>query len=180
MSRTNPYKKPRRRAKRTILFYGEGSAEEVFLKHLRKTYAQNRGIAVTVKSGQGGTADGIVRKAFRYNPGGFDQKVVLLDNDKTRSEMNEARKISKDCSVSLIENEPCLEALLLRILNDSAIIGNKSSKYYKNEFEKKHICKKKRCNIEEYEKIFPKKILDAARRKIKELDRIIGLMEGKK
>jgi len=39
MSRTNPFKKKRRAAKTTMLVYGEGQAEEMFLKHLRSLYA---------------------------------------------------------------------------------------------------------------------------------------------
>ena len=34
MSRTNPYKKKRRHANKTLLIFGEGMNEEVFLKHL--------------------------------------------------------------------------------------------------------------------------------------------------
>ena len=94
MARTNPYKKPPRKAKKTILFYGEGSAEEVFLKHLRKVYARNSGVAVTIRNGQGGTADGIVEKASCYF-GAFGKRIVLLDNDKPKAEMERARRIGK-------------------------------------------------------------------------------------
>ncbi len=179
MARTNPYKKPPRKAKKTILFYGEGSAEEVFLKHLRKVYARNSGVAVTIRNGQGGTADGIVEKASCYF-GAFGKRIVLLDNDKPKAEMERARKIGKDYGVLLIENNPCLERLLLEILSYGKKLGNKKSQDLKKEFERKHICKKKRCDIEEYEKIFPKKVLDAKRKNVAELDRIIKIMEGGK
>lgn len=180
MARTNPQKRPRKYAKKTIIFYGEGSAEEVFLKHLKKTYARDSGVAVTVKSGQGGAADEIIRKAFRYTLGGFDKRVVWLDNDKPKAEMEKARTMAKSSGIILIENRPCLEAFLLGILNGGKVSKNKSSGYYKKEFESKHICKKKRCDIFEYEKIFPKKKLDSARKKVMELDEIVGFMEGKR
>lgn len=168
-----------RRAKRTILFYVEGSSEEVFLKHLRRTYARNSGVAVTIRNGQGGSADGIVQRASCY-PGGFDRRVAVLDNDKSKSEMAKARELAKAGDIGMVENCPCLEALLLRILNDGKILDGEKSGYYKKEFEKKHICENKRCDIDEYAKIFPKNILDGNRKKAKELDEIIGLMEGKK
>ncbi len=168
-----------RRAKCTILFYVEGSSEEVFLKHLRRTYARNSGVAVTIRNGQGGSADGIVQRAICY-PGGFDRRVAVLDNDKPKNEMAKARALAKTAGVEIIENCPCLEALLLRILNGGKILEDANSKYYKKEFEKKHICESKRCNIDEYAKIFPKNVLDGSRKKVKELGRIVGLMENKK
>lgn len=168
-----------RKAKRTILFYVEGSAEEVFLKHLRRTYARNSGVAVTIRNGQGGSADGIVQRASCY-PGGFDRRVAVLDNDKPKIEMAKARELAKMGCVDVIENEPCLEALLLRILNGGKILEDESSKYYKKEFEKKHICENKRCDIDEYAKIFPKTLLDGSRKKVKELGLIVGFMGNKK
>ena len=80
----------------------------------------------------------------------------------------------------MVENCPCLEALLLRILNDGKILEGEKSGYYKKEFEKKHICENKRCDIDEYEKIFPKTVLNLARKKVSELDEIVGFIEGKK
>jgi hypothetical protein len=168
-----------RKAKHTILFYVEGSSEEVFLKHLRRVYARNSGVAVTIRNGQGGSADGITRRAGCY-PGGFDKRVAVLDNDKPKNEMAKARELAKAGGVDVIENSPCLEALLLRVLNGGKILEDGDSKYYKKEFEKKHICESKRCDIDEYAKIFPKNILDGSRKKVKELGEIVGLMEGKK
>ena len=64
MSRTNPFKKKRRVAKTTMLVYGEGQAEEMFLKHLRNLYAYKSGIATTIKKGKGGTPEEIVKSAI--------------------------------------------------------------------------------------------------------------------
>lgn len=94
--------------------------------------------------------------------------------------MAKARELAKAGGVDVIENSPCLEALLLRVLNGGKILEDGDSKYYKKEFEKKHICESKRCDIDEYAKIFPKNILDGSRKKVKELGEIVGLMEGKK
>jgi hypothetical protein len=178
MSRTNPNKKAKRKAKKTILFYGEGSTEEVFLKHLRKNYSRNSGVAVTIKNGQGGTADRIIKRAISCNPAGFDKKIAWLDNDKSKKEMEKARKLAMDFEILLIENQPCLEAFLLGILNNGKVQQNQSSVFYKKLFEKEYICKKKRCNSEEYDKIFSKKVFNSARKKVKELDLIIRIMEG--
>lgn len=172
-------KKQTRKAKRTIIFYVEGSTEEAFLKYLRRIYARNSGVAVTIRNGQGGSADGIVQRAICY-PGGFDRRVTVLDNDKSKNEMAKARALAKIGEVEIVENCPCLEALLLRILSGGKILADANSRYYKKEFEKKHICENKRCDIDEYAKIFPKTLLDGSRKKVKELGRIVGLMENRK
>jgi ribosome assembly protein YihI (activator of Der GTPase) len=177
MSRSNPYKKAKREAKKTILFYGEGEAESIFLKHLKKMYANNSGIAVTIRNGHGGTAEIIVHKAIQY-PGDFDRRVVVLDNDKLKQEMEQARKLAGKCEIDLIENTPCLEALLQSIVDGGKPKMNKSSAQYKKNFEKNHICKEKRLDPREYEKLFTIKLLDKRRKEIKNLEVIIGFMEG--
>ena len=54
MSRSDPDKKKRRAASQTLLMYGEGLGEEVFLKYLRGLYARDSGVAVTIRNGKGG------------------------------------------------------------------------------------------------------------------------------
>ena len=75
MSRTNPYKKKRRSASRTLLMYGEGLGEEMFLKYLRSLYARDSGVAVTIRNGKGGNAVNIIIDASNA-PGDFDKRVV--------------------------------------------------------------------------------------------------------
>lgn len=178
MSRTNPYKLKRRVASKTLLVYGEGLSEEVFIKHLRGVYAYGNNVAVTVRKGQGGTADKVVIEADN-TPGAFDRKVVIVDNDKPASEMEQARKEAKNRHIELLENAPCLEAVLLSILNNGTSFANKNSDWCKSEFESKFISKKKRSEINEYKSLFTKAVLDEQRSKIIELNRLIELMEGK-
>ena len=178
MSRSNPYKKPRRVAKQTVLFYGEGMGEEIFLKHLRGIYAQNSGLALTIRRGKGGTADGVVLSAIKYS-GAFDRKVVVLDNDKSKGEMEKARQLAAQHSVILLENKPCLEALLLGILEPKLNFEGKTSTWCKQEFQKKYIEKKQRSQSHRYEDLFTKTTLDKARKRLKSLHEVILVMEGK-
>ncbi len=177
MSRSNPYKKKRRAAKETTLIYGEGLAEEIFLKYLRKLYAINSGVAVTIRKGKGGSADSIVMKAAQIF-GDFDQRIVVLDNDKSKAEMKKANQLAKYHGMSLIKNTPCLEALLLSMLNNGKSFSNKSSQWCKKEFENKYISKKKRGDMGEYEKLFPKMFLEKMRGKVLGLGEYILVMEG--
>lgn len=176
MSRTNPFKKKRRQASKTLLVFGEGFGEEMFLKHLKSLYSYKSNVAITVKKGKGGDAQNIVIDADR-TPGAFDRKIVVLDNDKAKVEMTKARQEAKNRGIELIENTPCLESLLVSILDKKP--NSKNSTWCKGEFESKYIEKKKRGESSEYIKLFPKKLLDGQRSKIPELDKLISIMEGK-
>lgn len=178
MSRTNPYKKKRRSANKTILIYSEGLHEEVFLKHLRSLYSQNKNVAITIKKGKGGTADALVVQANK-TLGAFDRKVVILDNDKNKSEMQKARQEAKSRKIELFEHTPCLEAVLLSILHSGQDFKSKSSSRCKQEFESKYIDRKKRSEADEYVKLFPTSLLNKESSKVAELKRLIALMLGK-
>lgn len=176
MSRTNPYKKKRRRASRTLLMYGEGLGEEMFLKYLRGLYSRDSGVAITIRNGKGGTATNIIINAVN-EPGAFDRRIVILDNDKNDQEMNRARTEAKQKGIELLENSPCLEATLLSILRIGQSFSNKTAAWCKSEFESNYLDKKKRTELGEYGKIFSKTILDTQRANVSELNTLISLME---
>ncbi len=176
MSRTNPYKKKRRQANKTLLLFGEGFGEAMFLKHLKSLYSYNSNVAITVRKGKGGNAQDIIVDADRV-PGAFDRRMAVLDNDKTKMEMAKARQEAKNRGIGLIETTPCLEFLLITILDKQP--SGKNSNWCKGEFESKYLGKKKRGDPSEYAKLFPKKSLDAKRLKISELNKLILIIEGK-
>lgn len=176
MSWLDFHKKKRRSAKKPILIFGEGLGEEMFLKHLRSLYAYNSNVYVTVRKGKGGAPVDVVISASRVL-GDFDKKFVLLDNDKPRLEMEKARKKAQGLEIYLLENNPCLEALLLSILHDKRCFDNEKSSWCKREFEIKYIPKKKRSEIDRYKKIFPKAILDRKRKSLTILNQLISLIE---
>lgn len=177
MSRSNPFKKKRRAASKTLLVYGEGLGEEMFLRHLKRLYTYGSNTAVTVRNGRGGDAASIVINADN-TPGDFNKKVVVLDNDKGPEEMDLARQEAQSRNIELFENNPCLEAMLLGILNDDANYKTKGSSWCKNQFQSQYIAKKKRSDMREYERVFPKSLLDAKRSKVSELNGLIRLIEG--
>ena len=176
MSRTNPYKKKKRQANKTLLAFGEGMNEEIFLKHLRKLYCCNTNVAITVKKGRGGDAENIVLDASKV-PGGFNRIVVVLDNDKPKKEIQKARAMAKEKEIELIENTPCLEHLLLLILESKNI--STESKKCKKVFEDEYIEKRLRRESYKYDKYFTKEMLEEKRKTIKMLNSVINIMEGK-
>lgn len=148
----------------------------MFLKHLKKLYSFNTGVAITVKKGKGGDAKSIIIDAIK-TPGAFDRKIVVLDNDKPKSEMVGARKEAKSKGVELLENTPCLEYLLISIIDKEP--GEKNSIWCKSEFESKYLSTNKRGEPSEYDRLFPKNLLNSKKSTIPELDKLISLMRGK-
>ncbi len=175
MSRTNPLKKKKRKAKKTLLIFGEGFDEEIFLKYLRNIYSYNCNVAISIKKGKGGNPRNIVIDADKI-PGAYDKKLVILDDDKGKKEIMAARQESVNRQISLIENKPCLEYLLLSILDDTT--ENKAENY-KRQFESQYISKNNRGDLKEYAKLFPRRLLELKRKSISELNDIINIMEGK-
>jgi hypothetical protein len=156
--------------------FGEGFNEEMFLRHLRRLYSHNSGVAITIKKGKGGNAQNIVIDASKI-PGAFDKKIIMLDNDKPKTEMIRAREEAENRSIELLENTPCLEYLLISIVDKK--LNKKNSSWYKSRFESKYLNRKKRGELNEYDKLLPKKLLDSKRSAISELNKLISIMEGK-
>ncbi len=178
MSRTNPFKKKLRAASRTLLMYSEGLEDETFLKYLRGLYSRDTGVSVKIRNGKGGDPMSVIINASN-EPGDYDHRVVVLDNDATDSDMKLARQEAKNRNVTLIENTPCLEAILLSVLNAAKDYSSKRSPECKKEFESNYSDAKKRTDIREYERVFPKTLLDSQRSKVSALNTFISLMEGK-
>lgn len=176
MSRSNPAKKKKRFAKRTLLIFGEGLGEEIFLKHLRSIYSFDSNAHIDIRRGKGGDACSIVIDADKV-PASYDYKYVVLDNDKSGQEMTLARQEAKKRNIELIENTPCLEFILVTILDREP--SGKNSKWCKGEFESKYLSKQKRVEISRFASIFPKELLDVKRVAVPKLNKLISIMEGK-
>jgi len=114
--------------------YGEGLGEEIFLKYLRSLYAYNSGVSVTIRNGKGGNSKNIVINAIN-EPGDFERRIVILDNDKSQMEMTDALEEAKKRGVEILENSPCLEATLLLIFRPGKNFSTKKSSWRKSEFE---------------------------------------------
>lgn len=166
-----------RKRKKTIFFFGEGLGEVVFLKHLKSLYSYTKKTFIRIVMGRGGTAEKIVSDASRQ-VGDFNKKVIVLDNDKPKKEMIKARQLARSKKFELIENTPCLEYILLSILLDKQKLKKKSS-WCKKQFKSNYISKTKRKDQSEYVKLFPKKLLEKKKRKIKELNKMILIMKGR-
>jgi hypothetical protein len=167
----------KRFSKKAKLIYCEGFHEEIFLKFLSEIYRSSKA-SIRIRSGKGGSADQIVQDAVNAF-GDFRKKIVILDIDKPKREIERARKIAKDNSIKLIENFPCLEGVFLSVLIENKEFINQTSEWCKKHFHANYVSEGDRDDTKKYLKIFPKKLLDIKRKTVKALNMLISAVEEK-
>lgn len=171
---STPEQKQLRPRKITVLAFGEGDDEKVFLRYIVANYCRRDKVAVASASAGGGGPTYILEKAMSFRRGEKrDFEFILLDTDKVWPE--EMVELAREQGIELIGNTPCLESLLLEILN-IPIPDNIGSGRCKQLFEEQ--CLSGNFNEEECQRLFPKPILNLARQRIQKLDTIIKKIEG--
>ncbi len=175
MSRSNPYKRKRRQAKKTVLFYCEGADDKVFLEYIKSIFARDTGIAVTIKENHGGSANDVLYNVLRQSK--TDEMYCVYDID-TGVDPKIKKKVSMS-GIICLENKPCLEAMLLQILENKDYSRQLKCGNCKRLFESKYLNDKKRKDKRNYKKLFSKKILQQKAKEIENLKVIIDVMSDK-
>jgi hypothetical protein len=164
----------------TALIYTEGLHDSIFIGHLKTIYQSRFDEAtpvITVKKGRGGTQDAIVKDAH-LAPGAFDAKFVKLDSDRPAKEMLRADQLATKLNVTIVRSSPCLEAMLLNILDPGTDYTQMSAKSCKRTFERMYIPSQHRGSVSRYRTIFGKSALDAARARVPDLNLIVEIFEA--
>ena len=160
--------------RQTLLAVGEGKADAAFLRYLRGLYCSGRqGVSVTIRNANGKGPSNVISTAIgALRIASFDQKLCLMDTDIVWT----AKNISdaKRHKIQLIGAVPCLEGLLLRILDKSVPTTSDDCKR-----QLKSITGKSMLEAEDYAGYFPHELLQHARIRMAELDRLLRLFEGR-
>ena len=162
-----------REARPTLLVVGEGDCEVAFLKHLRQLYCSGgRGVTVTISNAHGKGPENVVEHTRRQaRPYGFDQVVAFLDTDIAWSD--QLKKAARQDKIALVGSTPCLEGFLLSILQQQ--VPDVSSECKR---ALRRLVGQEMTEREHYEQDFPAPVLELARQKIPELDRLLRFFEG--
>lgn len=126
-----------RTVKETLLIVCEGSAELVFVRFVKRIYADALGRAVQEHNAKGKGGKHVLEAGLRYakNNRAYDKVVLLLDTDQDWNDEQRARarkaRIGRH-SISVIEAHPCLEAWLLQILGAET---DGDTRHMKQQFE---------------------------------------------
>ena len=114
--------RPAKRAPyRTLLLVGEGETEQAFLQHVKALYVpRGSGLRVTVRCAHGKGAGHVVDKAIGWQRSySYDHIAALLDTDADWTPAVQQRARQK--RIQVLKSEPCIEAMLLRALRQSAV-----------------------------------------------------------
>jgi hypothetical protein len=168
-----------REVRPTALVYCEGAHDLAFVRHIKKLYA-NKSVSntrFTTNQGGGGSPDSLMQELAKI-PGDFDRFLVKMDNDRTRAEFDAAVVVAdRNTKIAICWSKPCLDALLLSILNPDKDYSRYQSKTCKGEFERDHIPGDRRTNPAIYDRVFTLEKLESARRRIPELNQLILFFE---
>jgi len=160
----------------TIFAYGEGEDEKIFLRHLHDCYCRTQLISVQTGSAGGGSPKSILAKALAARRSEKrDIEFILLDTIPVWPDEVVQKAIKEE--IQLIGNSPCFEALLLDIVDPTFDTSTISSRNCKGAFERLH-CSGNNFNEDNCADLFPKTILNEARKRVSVLDYMIGAMEG--
>lgn len=154
------------------IIVGEGFAEKAFILYVRSIYS-NGNVSVKVKSAGGKGPKNVIMDAIgEFNSARGDIRVAaLLDTDLEWPKTETKKAVSK--GIVLLGSTPCLEGLLLDILEIAHPIPPSAKNYKK----KAHgYLTGPETDKDSYCKHFGKEVLEKARLKIKELDTLILLM----
>jgi hypothetical protein len=157
--------KPKRQIRKSHLLFGEGSEDKAVFKHLLRTLKVNDSLDFYAYAGggTGGSPRDIINAAAR-EIGNFDCRLVVIDRDnKTEKELAEIVKYASKKNVECHILTPCLESIILHIINPMENWKKRSTKDCKHEVESKHVSSKKRTDEYAYKKLSRKKIIEAAK-----------------
>ena len=175
MSRSNPKKRKPRVAKQTVLAAGEGQTEEAFLKFLRELFGdRNDDIKIDVCVAPPGSPKSMVVQVCKRSPENYDRAFLLLDTDVLWLR-GLAESAEENNDLVLIGSDRCVEGLFLSILNPGKDYSTWQSKTCKREFHKL-LSKDEKLIARNYSKVFTKKKLLEARKRIPALDQLLTLM----
>lgn len=154
----------------------EGAHDTTFLELLKEYYCARGKLRVEIKKGHGKDQSSIVNEAIN-RIGAYDKKIVVMDDDKSMIEMEKADKLAVAHEIIVLRNTPCIEGILIKILEPNKNINNMSSHELKIYFEKNYISKNNRTDKNAYRNKFPKAVLDEARERLPELNKMIKIFE---
>ncbi len=161
----------KRKIKITITIVGEGQTEVAFINHLRSIYGVGSP-KITAKSAGGKGPSNVIDDAIgTLNFSGCDRVAALLDTDLPwpRTKVEQARKKK----ILLIGSAPCIEGLLLKILEREIPVTSSECKRVMHPLLSGNATKR-----ESYSDLFSKDVLDNASLTIDELKKLIGLIKG--
>lgn len=157
-----------RRTHYTILLVGEGDGEDQLSRVLRDLYLpRNCGTTLHRKNAHGFGGAGTLKRAIELkSQTAYDSYGVMVDTDQHWGDAE--RSLARRHGIATLENDPCLEALLLSLdgyIPSPVTSENKAAflEHYGGPASREGVIRRH----------FPREKFDAARARIAAIDRIL-------
>jgi len=125
----------------SILLFGEGKTDAIFLNHIKTLYAGRTRARVKIDAGQGGGPRQIASRLIKkhLDIGAYDRSLLLIDEDMPVEEIPAAWL--RNHKITVITNAPmCLEGLFLTLLDDLPPPSERRlSRNWKRRFQQRHL-----------------------------------------
>ena len=163
-----------RQTQQTLLLVGEGDCELAFLAHLKTLYVpRGSGIRATLRNAHGKGPEHVVDFAVRQcRNADYDLRAALLDTDLPWA--GGLSRVARARRILLIPSVPCLEGLLLHILNRRVPETSDACKrLLQAEMDGKPTA------ASSYVSLFDRALLESRRQSVKSLAWLLDLFEGR-
>jgi len=164
-----------RRAFITVIAVGEGETEGAFLSYVKSLYCvRGSGVQIKIDWTYGGSPKDIIEEAVRLKQSAdYNKAFLLIDTDVPWPP--DAIALAQKESLELIPSKPCVEGLLLSILNPDRDWTRQTVKDCKQEFHK-FIAEEHKTDVRKYALIFSKELLESSKSRLPEISKIIALL----
>jgi hypothetical protein len=156
------------------LIYGEGPSEEAFLCFLKATFVR-RGSRFEIRtaSDEGGDPVHVLRRCLRARGSvEFTSRIILMDTDRPWHP-DEVIALAAEENIRLLPSSPCLEGLLLEILEQRPPADSGECKRLIHAM----IPEAKMMDPRDYTPLFPRDLLMERAFEIPTLDALIRFLE---
>ena len=164
----------KRTVQTTVLIVGEGDTEKAFLDYLKSLYiTRGCGVSITVRNAHGKGPMHVVDTAIRQSKTG-DYRIIAVLMDTDLPWTDDVLKLARKHKVYLVGATPCIDGLLLQILDEQVLESSARCK------EALHArLNRKPFMKEAYMQDFPKQLLDEKSAGIPVLKKLLELMAGR-
>ncbi|QTN32942.1 hypothetical protein HZ994_11615 [Akkermansiaceae bacterium] len=169
--------------KKSIVLFGEGKADAVFLNYLRSLYADQIQARVLIDAGQGGGPKQVATRLIKkhLDLGAYARSLLLIDEDLPTDEIPNAWL--RKHKITLVTSGPrCLEGILLTLLDDPPPKKDRHlSNAWKKRFCRNHLGTDRDTEIlDRFKKkcpeLFPQELIEAQKKEIPSLREIVDFL----